>query len=69
MTNAECADGSRLTWHVSNKYYSAEVLFFLQSSVKEALDAMKSYEALIILCNLSRVSVTFQFYIQESSEG
>ena len=62
MTNAECVDGSRLPWHVSNKYYSAEVHFFLQSSVKAALDAMKSYEALVVLCNLCRVSMALQQY-------
>ena len=42
---------------MNNKYYSAEVALFVHQTVKEALDSMKSYEALVILCNLSKVSI------------
>lgn len=58
MSDGECTNGSRLTWHVSNKYYAAEILLFVHKTVQEAFGSMRDYEALIILCSLGQVSHT-----------
>ena len=56
VNQSECAGGSKLKWHVSNKYYTAEVHLYVHKTVKEAIDSMRDYEALVILCNLSQVT-------------
>lgn len=55
VTDSKCVSGSKLSWNVSNKYYAAEVLLYVHQTVKEVLDSMRSYEAVVVLCNLSQV--------------
>lgn len=59
VSDGECVSGSRLSWHVSNKYYSAEVNLCVHKTAKEALDSKRQYEGLVMLCNLARVSYIF----------
>ena len=56
VSDGECVNGARLSWHVSNKYYTAEVTLCVHKTAKEALDSKRQYEGLVMLCNLGRVS-------------
>ena len=56
MDPGECASGSRLTWHVSNKYYSTDIEFVVHKTVQETCDSGRDYEGFVLMCNLSQVS-------------
>ena len=57
VDKGECVGGSRLKWHVSNKYYSTEIEFVIHKAVEEVRDSKREYEGFVLMCNLSQVGL------------